>query len=86
MPGEYSTESLHAHFDNTNRRLAAIEAQLERLSALAGVPYSTFAEENGIPADVVALAAAGDRLGAVKKLRELTGVGFEAARDIVAGL
>ena len=31
-------------------------------------------------------AGGGDQLAAVKKLRELTGMEFEQARDIVAGL
>jgi ribosomal protein L7/L12 len=28
----------------------------------------------------------GDKLGAIKKMRELTGVEFEQAREVVAGL
>jgi hypothetical protein len=34
----------------------------------------------------VQLAASGDTLGAIKRLRELTDVEFEKARDVVAGL
>ena len=86
MAGEYSQATLKAHFDATNKRLAAIEEQLKRLSDAAGITYSTFVEENEVPEEVVALAASGDQLGAVKKLRELTGMEFEQARDIVAGL
>jgi len=40
----------------------------------------------GVPADVVDLARAGDILGAVKRYREITGVGFEEARDVVTGI
>lgn len=86
MPGEYSQEALRAHFENTNKRLADIEHQLKRLSDAAGLPYATFTEEFEVPDDVVQLAAAGDQLGAVKRLRELTGASLEQARDIVAGL
>jgi ribosomal protein L7/L12 len=86
MAGEYSQATLKAHFDATNKRLAAIEEQLKRLSDAAGIGYSTFAEENEVPEEVAQLAASGDQLGAMKKLRELTGMGFEQARDIVAGL
>ena len=86
MAGEYSQATLKAHFDATNKRLAAIEEQLKRLSDAAGITYSTFVEEHEVPEEVVQLAAVGDQLGAVKKLRELTGMDFEAARDIVAGL
>ncbi len=86
MPGDYSVESLRAHFDNTNRRLAAIEEQLKRISDTIGLPYSTWTEEQGVPEEVVELAACGDKLLAIKRLRELTGVDLEQARDVVAGL
>jgi ribosomal protein L7/L12 len=86
MPGEYSQESLRAHFENTNKRLAAIEQQLKRLSDVAGLPYATFTEESEVPDEVVQLAGSGDTIGAVKRLRELTGASLEQARDIVAGL
>ena len=86
MPGEYTTESIQAHFDNTNKRLAAIEETLRRICDSMGLPYSTWTEENGVPDEVVMLAQSGDKLGAIKKMRELTGVEFEKAREIVAGL
>ena len=86
MPGEYSQETLKAHFDATNRRLAAIEEQLKRLSDAAGITYSTYVEEHEVPEEVVALATSGDQLGAIKKLRELTGMDFEQARSVVVGL
>jgi ribosomal protein L7/L12 len=86
MPGEYTTEALQAHFDNTNQRLAAIEDTLKRICDSIGLPYSTWTEEQGVPDEVVQLATSGDKLGAVKRLRELTGVDFEQARDVVAGL
>jgi ribosomal protein L7/L12 len=86
MAGEHSQAALKAHFDATNRRLAAIEEQLKRLSDAAGIGYSTFVEEHEVPEEVVELATSGDQLGAVRKLRELTGMGFEQARDVVAGL
>lgn len=86
MAGEYSQASLQAHFENTNTRLAAIEEQLKRVSDALGLPYATFAEEFEVPDEVVQLARSGDKLGAVKKLRELTGASFDQARDIVAGL
>jgi ribosomal protein L7/L12 len=39
-----------------------------------------------VPDEVIQIASSGDKLGAIKKLRELTGVEFERAREIVAGL
>jgi ribosomal protein L7/L12 len=86
MPGEFSTEALQAHFDNTNKRLAAIEETLERICDSIGLPYSTWTEEQGVPDEVIQLAQSGDKLGAIKRLRELTGAPFEQARDVVAGL
>jgi ribosomal protein L7/L12 len=84
MPGEYSQATLAAHLDATNDRLRKIEAQLALLSGKVGVPYEE--PSAGVPADVVALAEAGDQMGAIKRYRELTGAGFEDARDIVIAL
>jgi ribosomal protein L7/L12 len=39
-----------------------------------------------VPDEVLLLAQSGDKLGAIKKMRELTGVEFEKAREVVAGL
>ena len=86
MAGEYSQATLSAHFEATNQRLAHIEETLKRICDTMGLPYSTWTEEQGVPDEVVQLAASGDKLGAVKKLRELTGIEFDKARDIVAGL
>jgi ribosomal protein L7/L12 len=86
MPGEYSQEALRAHFESTNRRLAQIEAQLELISNTVGVPYATYAESLEIPEEVVALAAAGKQLEAMKRYRELTDANADQARDVVAGL
>lgn len=86
MPGEYSQEALRAHFENTNKRLADIEHQLKRVSDNLGLSYATFSEQFEVPEEVAQLAASGDQLGAVKRLRELTGASLEQARDIVAGL
>ena len=86
MAGEYSQEALRRHFQQTNERLAAIEDQLRRLSDAAGIPYASFVEEHEVPEEVIQLAASGDRIGAVRRLRELTGASNDEARDIVAGL
>jgi ribosomal protein L7/L12 len=86
MAGEYSQEALERHFAQINKRLADVEHQLKRVSDAAGLPYATFSEQFEVPDEVAQLAASGDRLGAVKRLRELTGASFEQARDIVAGL
>jgi ribosomal protein L7/L12 len=84
MAGRYTEETLTAHFEQVNKRLAAIEEQLGRLSSAAGVPYSQ--PLASVPRDVIELARSGDRLGAIKRYRELTNCGFEEAREVVVGL
>ena len=84
MPGVYSQESLAAHFDLTNKRLAVIEEQLALVSRQLGLPFQPFSE--GVPQEVIDMARSGDKLGAMKKYRELTQATFAEARDVVAGL
>ncbi len=84
MAGEYNQQTLTAHFEQVNKRLAAIEEVLVALSNATGVPYSPPLAE--VPAEVVELAQGGDRLGAMKRYRELTGASFDEARDIVVGI
>jgi len=86
MPGEYSTESLAAHFETTNRRLDHIEQQLLLLAKTVGVPYATWAESQNVPDDVIELARAGKTLEAIARYRQLTGANLQQARSIVAGL
>ncbi|MFL5797629.1 MAG: hypothetical protein ACJ77A_06805 [Actinomycetota bacterium] len=84
MPGEYSAATISAHFEQTNARLAAIEAQLSVLSAKLGLPYVN--PTASVPPDVLALAQSGDPLGAMRRYRELTGAGMDEARQVVSGL
>ena len=84
MPGEYSQATLAAHFEETNRRLAAIEEQLALVSENLGLPYTT--PTAGVPPDVVELARAGKQLEAIKRYRDLTGASMNDARSVVAGL
>ncbi len=84
MPGEYSQATLAAHFEETNRRLAGIEAQLALVSEKLGLPYTT--PTAVVPPDVVELARAGKQLEAIKRYRELTGASMDDARSVVVGL
>jgi ribosomal protein L7/L12 len=84
MPGSYNQQSIGLHFEQTNKRLAAIEEQLKVLSEAAGVAYTAPMDE--IPAEVIELAQGGDPLGAAKRLRELTGMGSKEAIAIAQGL
>ncbi len=86
MPGAYDDVALDRHFQALGRRLDHIEEQLKRVANAGGVDYATFADVNQVPEEAVLLAQSGDRLGAIKKFRELTGAGFEQAAEAVAGL
>ncbi len=80
----YNELQLSSYVDQIFKRLSAIEQQLAILSEKAGVPYDHPAA--GAPPEVVDLVAAGDRLGAIKKYRELTGADLDEARAVVEGL
>ena len=67
--------------DTIMERLRAIETQLALLSDKAGIAYEQ--ADDGIPIEVVDLVKAGDRVGAIKRLRELTGVDAGVAADVV---
>jgi hypothetical protein len=82
MPGEYSQEALRRHFDQTNERLAAIEAQLKVLSEKAGVSYEEPLDQ--IPEDVLQMARDGKKLEAAQRYRELTGVDAKDALAIIS--
>jgi ribosomal protein L7/L12 len=84
MPGAYDAEDLNRKFNQIAERMRGIEAQLAVLSDKAGVPYSP--PSDGAPPEVVQLAQSGDQMGAIKRYRELTGAGFEEAREVVSGL
>ena len=71
-------------FERVNGRLRAIEDQLALLSERAGVPYAS--PNAGVPQEVVDLARAGMKMDAIRKYRELTGVGAQEATAIVDGL
>ena len=46
----------------------------------------TAASASGITEDVVALARGGKKIEAIKRYRELTGVGLREAKDAVDGI
>ena len=84
MPAVYSDGQVTAYIQQFLERFQRIEAQLALLSEKLGVSYEL--PSDGMPAEVVQLAHAGDRLGAVKRYRELTGAGFSEAQEAVAKL
>ncbi len=63
------------------RRLRRLEEQVALLSEKLGL---TFADPGaGMPSEVVALARSGNKIQAIKRYRELTGVGLAEAKDVV---
>jgi ribosomal protein L7/L12 len=80
----YNEMQLSSYVDQIFKRLQRIEAQLALLSERAGIPFEDPAA--GAPAEVVELVQAGDRMGAIRKYRELTGAGMEEAQQLVASL
>ena len=62
-------------------RFRRLEEQVALLSAKAGVVWDD--ESMGMPPDVVQLARGGDRLKAVVRYREITGVGLVEAKQAV---
>jgi hypothetical protein len=86
MAGAYDDIALDRHFKAISARMDYIEEQLKRIGNAGGVDYATFAEVHQVPDEVVQLAQSGDRLGAIKKFRELTGANFEQAAEVIAGL
>ena len=78
-------------FSLIERRLALLEQQVRLLSQTAEVPCPTFASDappqfGGAPAEVVALARAGNAIAAIKLYRELTGAGLREAKQVVDSL
>jgi hypothetical protein len=84
MPGAYDQKSIQLHFQKTNERLRAIEAQLKVLSDAAGVSYEQPLAE--VPSDVIELPRAGEPLKAAQRYRELTNASSDEAIAVVQGL
>ena len=84
MPAAYDASTLKSTFEQINKRLRAIEAQLQRLSDAAGIDYEQPGE--GIPPEVVELAVDGKQLEAIKLYREMTQADFQTAKTVVEGI
>jgi len=81
-------------------RIRALEAQVAQLMAHLGLaapvgpppgwgaPGAVMAAPGamGMPADVVELARRGDKIEAIKRYREITGVGLREAKDAIDAL
>jgi len=80
----YNENQLSSYVDQIFARLQRIEDHLAMSPAAAAEPFVPASAS--APEDVVALARAGDRIGAIKRYREITGCGLEEARTLVAEL
>jgi ribosomal protein L7/L12 len=76
-----------------DRRLGLLEQQVRALSEALDVPCPAFASDvaptqlgGGVPAEVVSLARGGNAIAAIKRLREVTGLGLREAKEIVDSL
>ncbi len=49
----------------------------------SGLGLASAPAGSGVPAEVVALAQGGKKIEAIKRYRELTGVGLREAKDVV---
>jgi ribosomal protein L7/L12 len=65
------------------RRLDRVEFKLDQLLRHLQVPVIDTAPDLAVDQDVVLLARAGRKIEAIKRYRELTGVGLKEAKDAV---
>jgi len=87
---QMATESqLENAIKRIEKRLDWIEENLGRGVELQYVPMGrsdTRPDASGVPADVLELARAGKKIFAIKRYRELTGVDFAHAREVIDSL
>lgn len=72
-----------------DKRLDWIEESLTRVVGLQYIPMGRSEarpDAATIPADVLELACAGNTMDAIKRYRELTGVDFVHAREVIGNL
>jgi ribosomal protein L7/L12 len=84
MSGVYNEGHATAYIQQFFERFRAIEAQLALISEKLDLPYEN--PGDGVPAEVVELARAGERIDAVKRYRALTGASLDVAHDVVSKL
>lgn len=84
MATVYNEMQLSSYVDTIFKRIQKIEQQLALLSGEAGIPYDN--PSASAPPEVLELVQAGDRMGAIRKYRELTGAGLNEAQALVESL
>jgi ribosomal protein L7/L12 len=79
-----TTEDLQPAIQRLSDRLDYIEEHLVHMGRAIGYRYAPMPA--GIPAEVVELARAGNKLEAIKRYRELTDASLDQAKGVVEGL
>jgi hypothetical protein len=72
--------------ERINARLRDIESNLRRVLLQLDMEWQEPTPTEGIPDQVIELVRAGDKIGAVKTYRELTGSSLGEANTIVDGI
>jgi ribosomal protein L7/L12 len=75
--------------ERIDKRLDWIEENLTRVVGLQYVPMGrsdTRPDASGVPQDVLELARAGKTMDAIKRYRDLTGLDFAHAREVIDAL
>ena len=67
-------------------RLAAIEWNLQRVLTAVNLQWEEPRASRDVPDDVVALVREGNKIAAIKRYRELTGVGLAEASNVIDGV
>lgn len=75
----YVSQSIAA----VSRRIEAVEWNVARLLTQAGLQWEEPPAPEGPDAEIVALVAAGNKLEAIKRYRELTGADLATAKQAV---
>lgn len=80
-----SEQDIEARLDEISARLDHVEGGLKIVAKNAYTPWAEFvnAAPKAIPAEVLELARNGNRLKAMQRYRELTGVGMMTARQVI---
>lgn len=89
MTGVMTDAQLTSAIERIEKRLDWIEENLGRVVGLQYTPMGrseTRPDASGVPEDVLELARAGKTVDAITRYRELTGLDFAHARDVIANL
>jgi ribosomal protein L7/L12 len=78
-----SVRVLVADVQKRTRILGRVDAKLDLLLKHAGIEYDPYKD---LPREIVDAVQRGEKIRAIKRYREATGVGLREARDFIEGL